>query len=80
MVRGSPPRENGINITTWGDTRSMRTFLLIAAGIIGVIVLGSVLVAVLKVAVSVLFYVFIAALLVFGVMFLFGKVRNSLNR
>lgn len=58
----------------------LRTILLAVAAVIGIIVVGTVLVSVLKVAVSLLFYVFLGALLVGGVVLVFGKVRGSLGR
>ncbi|MQA04371.1 MAG: hypothetical protein GEV07_17160 [Streptosporangiales bacterium] len=58
----------------------LRTVLLAVAAVIGVIVVGSVLIAFLKVALHLLFYVFIGALLVGGIVFVVGKVRGSLDR
>lgn len=58
----------------------LRIVLLAVLGVIAFVVLGSILLAVLKVAVSVLFYVLIAALLVGGVFFIVTRVRNSLDR
>lgn len=58
----------------------LRTVLLAVAAIIGVVVVGSILISVLKVAIGLLFYVFLGALLVGGVVLIVGKVRGSLNR
>jgi hypothetical protein len=58
----------------------MRTLFLIALAIIGILVLGGIVVAALKVAIGVLFYVLIFAALAAGVIFLVGKIRDAVNR
>lgn len=58
----------------------LKIVLLAVLGVIAFVVLGSVLLAVLKVAIGLLFYVFAAALLVGGIVFVVNRVRNSLDR
>lgn len=58
----------------------MRTFFLVALAIVGIFVLGGIVVAALKVAIGVLFYVLIFAALAAGVLFLVGKIRDAVNR
>lgn len=58
----------------------MRTLFLIALAIIGIFVLGGIVVAALKVAIGVLFYVLVFAALAAGVIFLVGKIRDAVNR
>ena len=58
----------------------MRTLFLIALAIIGIFVLGGIVVAALKVAIGVLFYVLVFAAIAAGVIFLVGKIRDAVNR
>lgn len=58
----------------------MRTLLLAVAVIIGIFVLGSIVIAALKIAFGLLLYLFIGALIVGAVVFVVGKVRGALGR
>ena len=58
----------------------MRALFLIVLAIIGIFVLGGIVVAALKVAIGVLFYVLVFAALAAGVIFLVGKIRDAVNR
>lgn len=58
----------------------MRTLFLVVLAIIGIFVLGGIVVAALKVAIGVLFYVLIFAAIAAGAIFLVGKIRDMVNR
>ncbi|MGH3094398.1 MAG: hypothetical protein ACRDMV_00180 [Streptosporangiales bacterium] len=58
----------------------MRTLLLAVAVIIGIFVLGSIVIAALKIAFGLLLYLFIGALIVGAVVFVVGKVRGAVGR
>lgn len=58
----------------------MRTLFLIALAVVGIFVLGGIVLAALKVAIGVLFYLLIFAALAAGVIFLVGKIRDKVNR
>lgn len=58
----------------------MRMLLLAAAVVVGIFVLGSILVAALKIALGLLFYVLIGALIVGAIVFITGKVRGAAHR
>ncbi|MBO0827138.1 MAG: DUF5326 family protein [Streptosporangiales bacterium] len=58
----------------------MRTLLLVVLAIIGIFVLGGIVVAALRIAIGVLFYVLIFAAIAAGLVFLVGKIRDMVNR
>lgn len=57
----------------------MRALLVAALVVIGLFVAGSIVVWLLKVVIGALFYVLVGALIVGAVVFIAGKVRNSVG-
>ncbi|MGH3425837.1 MAG: hypothetical protein ACRDO8_13980 [Nocardioidaceae bacterium] len=58
----------------------MRTLLLAAAVVFGILIIGSMFFAVLKIAFGLLLYLFIGALIIGAVVLVVGKIRGALGR